>query len=297
MTKRSSHIRVPKLPAGWPSVSSPNYRDLPFNLLDPSERRFLKEITSRPLISNDDLVFLLHECFGSLVRNLSDDSLKRNLFSGEYYADREYYDSNGDYLGCIRVFRLGLVVAVPMPAQGTRFKHWFCYPSGTSFRLQRKNFTRPYPPHDPFSTWCFRELQKGLSEAECTGTGDHLRKLPHFNGNGDYIVDNCLRFNIDGNWKYFWFEIHTGSEKYDKSIFIRRLLTAEKELQERGKYVVIVPFKRDLDTATRAIKRYNLKAEEEGKPYLEMKISEIITYQGINHFREKIGFYKHITRV
>jgi len=296
--KRSPHIRIPKLPKDWPKVSSSNPRNLPFNLLETSERRFLKSISGRSLFSKEDLLDLLHECFGSLVGNLSDDSLGRNLYSGECYADREYYDSDGFYLGAIRVFRLGLVVAVPMPTLGSRFKHWFCYPSGPSFRLLRTNYTRPFPPHDPFASWCFRALQKKLTEEECTGAGELLRKIPHWYGNEDYVADNCLRFRVDGHWEYFWFEVHTGSEKYDESVFIPRLLTAEQALHDRGKYVVIVPFKRDLDAAFRAIKKYNLLAEiDEAKPILNLKVSEIITYQSIDHFREKLGFYNHKLRV
>jgi len=294
----SSHIVSPTLPANWPKQSSPTPRSLPFNLLSPAERRFLQSISSRSLFSREELIDLLHECFSDLIQNLSDDSIGRNLFSGECYADRVYFDPAGEPTGSVRVFRLGLVVAVPMPANGTRFKHWYCYPSmSPGIKLTRKNFIRPFPPHTPLSSWCFRVLREGLTEGECQSADNSMRKMTHWDQSGEYVADNCLRFRVNGRWQYYWFEVHTGTEGYDETIFIKRLLTAEKALPSRGKFVVIVPFKRDRDKALRAIKSYNKKIQGIEKPLLDLKVSEIITYQGINQFKEKLGFYKHTTRV
>ena len=298
MASSSKHIVSPQVPANWPKLSSSNPRSLPFNLLSPAERRFLQSISSRSLISREELIDLLHDCFGDLLQNISDLSIGRNLFSSECYADRVYFDPSGTPLGSIRVFRLGLVVAVPMPANGTRFKHWYCYPSmAPGIKLTRKNFVRPNPPHDAFSSWCFRALHEGLTEDECKSAENSMRKLAHWDQSGEYVADNCLRFRVNGRWQYYWFEVHTGTEGYDESIFIKRLLTAEKALLSRGKFVVIVPFKRDRDKALRAIKSYNRRIQGTEKPQLDLKVSEIITYQGIPQFKEKLGFYKHTTRV
>lgn len=300
LVKRSPSAPVPHLPAGWVAFSSPNPRSLPFPLLEPSERRFLQVVTSRALLNKDELLFLLHDCFGVLLSSLSDDSLGRNLFVGECYADREYYAPSSDraFLGSVRVFRLGLVCAVPMPATGTRLKYWYCYWRDTPYRLLPQNFVRPFPPHDAFASWCFSSLRAGLLEAEFSLSPPSFRKLPFWDGSGAYIADNCYVINKNGHKEHLWVEIHTGSEGYDEKIFIPRLLSAERELRGKGRYLVIVPFKRDLATAQRAIKKYNLQAESDGKkPSLELSLSEIVCYHELPSFREKLGFYRHATRV
>lgn len=296
--QRSPSASVPKLPTGWSSVSSPTARSLPFNLLSSSELQFLDMILQRPLFSKDDFSFLLHECFGDFLGNLSNDSLFNHLYSGECYADREYYSPTGSLRGSIRIFRLGLVSAYPMPKLGVRFEHWFGYPTCSPYRLVPSKFRRPFPHHDVFSNWCFRELQQGLTEDEITTTDSSRRKIPHWHGKGDYIADNCHRVLVNNKKEYIWFEVHTGAEGYDEDVFITRLLSAENHLKGKGRFVVIVPFKRDLDKARRGIQKYNLKAEvDENKPILELEVSEIISYHGIKNFKEKLGYYEHASRV
>lgn len=112
------------------------------------------------------------------------------------------------------------------------------------------------------------------------------------------VADNCYRVSIDGHKEYLWVEVHTGSEGYDEKVFIPRLISAERFLSGRGKFLVIVPFKRDVTTVKHVIHRYNLLAEEdETKPVLDLQLSEVISYQGISSFREKIGIYSHKKRV
>ena len=295
---RSSSASVPKLPSGWSSVSSSSARSLPFNLLNSSELQFLDLLLRRPLFSKDDFAFLLHECFGEFLCNLSNDSLFNHLYSGECYADREYYSATGSLRGSVRVFRLGLVSAYPMPKVGVRFEHWFGYPTCPPYRLVSSKFRRPFPHHDVLSNWCFRELQSGLTEEEIITTDSSRRKIPHWHGKGDHITDNCHRILVDNRQEYFWFEVHTGAEGYDEEVFISRLLSAEQYLKDKGRYIVIVPFKRDLDKAKRSIQKYNQKAEtDESKPVLELAVSEIISYHGIKNFKEKLGFYEHVSRV
>lgn len=296
--QRSSSASVPKLPSGWGNVSSPTARSLPFHLLESSELQFLDLLLQRPLFNKADFSFLLHECFGEFVGNLSNDSLFNHLYSGECYADREYYDSQGSYLGCVRVFRLGLVSAYPMLKLGVRFEHWFGYPTCPPYRLLPSKFCRSYPHHDVLGNWSFRELQKGLTEEEITATKPSQRKISHWHGKGEYVSDNCHRILVDNKKEYFWFEVHTGAEGYDEEYFITRLLSTEKHLKNKGRYIVIVPFKRDLDKAKRGIQKYNLKAEaDDSKPSLELHLSEIISYHGITNFKEKLGYYEHATRV
>jgi len=298
LVKRSRFARVPSIPVGWVKSTVPNPRNLPFPLLDPSELRFLKVISGRELFSREELVDLLHDCFGELVSSLGDDSFGGNLFVGECYADREYFTRDGVSRGFIRVFRLGLVCAVPMPAEGTRFKYWYCYWREKPYRLLSSNFVRPLPPHNPFSSWCFRALRDGLSEDEMSLASLSTRRIPLWDGSGDYVADNCYRVTSNGKQNYLWVEIHTGSEGYDERYFIPRLLSAERHLKGKGRYVVIVPFKRDLALAKRSIRKYNLVAtENETKPSLDLQLSEIISYQQIDSFREKLGFYKHATFV
>jgi len=301
MVSRSRYARVPPLPAGWLQKTCPTPRDLPFERLLPGELRFFKSIVSRSLFSKVELVDLLHACFGDLVSSLCDDSLGGNLFVGECYADREYFTRGGVSRGFIRVFRLGLVCAVPMPIDSSRFAHWFCYPSmSPPYRLLPSNFARPFPPHNVFASWCFSRFRIGLSEDDISEVAPKQRVLPLLDSASVYVSDHCLRVHSSSGSETLWFEVHTGSEGYDEQVFIPRLLSAEHFLQANGngRFVVIVPFKRDRDRALRSIKNYNKKAElDDSKPFLALEHCEIITYFGLSSFKEKLGFYKHISRV
>lgn len=295
MVKRSKYAIIPTVPLGWVSTSCQNWRDLPFPLLDPSELLFLKQITRRSLFSKQEFLDLLYACFGHLISHLCEDSLSRHLFVGECYADREYHSGED---GSIRVFRLGLVVAVPMPAAGTQFEYWFCYPSHASFDLSPKNFSRPYPPHDVFASFCLEHFCKDLSEDEFSLASSSLLEIPLWHGRKNYVADACYRLHLNGKSEYLWFEFHTGSEDYYEKDFIERLLSAEQFLKGKGRYVVIVPFKRDREKAKRYIRKYNLLAQEDdSKPLLDLQLCEIITFQHIPLFREKLGFYIHKKRV
>ncbi|MHA1307089.1 MAG: hypothetical protein ACTSQN_07330 [Candidatus Heimdallarchaeota archaeon] len=299
MVKRSVYARVPPVPSGWLTKTCPTPRDFPFERLLPGELRFFKSIVGRSLFSKDELIDLLHDCFGELVSSLSDDSLGGNLFVGECYADREYFSRVGVSRGFIRVFRLGLVCAVPMPIDSSRFQYWFCYPRmSPPYRLLPSNFSRPFPPHSVFSSWCFSRLRSGLGEDDISEVDPGKRAIPLLGSDSEYVSDHSFRVHARGVSETFWFEVHTGSEGYDESVFIPRLLAAEHFLKGKGRFVVIVPFKRDRDRALRAIKNYNKKAElTDSKPSLDLAVSEIITYFGIDAFREKLGFYHHLTRV
>jgi len=295
LVKRSVSARVPRVPVCWSEKSFSSTDSVPFHLLDRCERLFLSRITQRSLWDRRSFFDLLYECFGHLLAGISEDSLKCHLISGECYADRQYHSGRD---GSVRVFRLGLVCVCPMPVRGARLEHWFCFPRVNPYRLLLSNFIRPFPVHDPFSSWCFRRLRSGASEDEMKLVTPSLRKIPLWDGSGEYVADNCLRILVDGSWETFWFEVHTGSEGYDETTFLPRLLSAERHLKGKGRFVVIVPFKRDFQKAQRAIRSYNrLAYTAESKPSLDLEVSEIITYHGIDDFREKLGYYKHYTRV
>jgi len=297
LVKRVKSSRVPVLPVGWGSHSSLNFNDLSFSLLTKSERRFLRSLcpnpfgSPQPIFSREDFLFLLREHFGALLSGICNDSLFAHLVLGECYADRQFHSGVG---GSLRVFRLGLVRAYPFPRKGVRFEYWFGYPR-ERYRLLPSNFRASFPPHDAFSERCFVTLRAGLEDS-ILHTDASLWRLPHWDGSGDFVVDNCLRVDGNGDSQYFWFEVHTGSERYDEGIFLKRLLTAEKELVGRGRFVVIVPFKRDRDKAFHAISSYNRKAKNDPSlPELALKISQIVHFSALSDLREQLGFYRHRT--
>lgn len=68
----------------------------------------------------------------------------------------------------------------------------------------------------------------------------------------------------------------------------------ENQLNNKGRFAVIVPFGRDVDKARIAIKRYNEQAAISGeKSLLQLKISRIIHYSQIAQLKEEMGFYQH----
>ncbi len=244
MVKRVSSSEPPVAPSGWSTHSTQNFDHLPFHLLSKSERRFLAALTPnpfgspQPLFSVADFLFLLRSHFGSLLDRFCNDSLRIHLTTGECYTDRVFFSGAG---GSLRVFRLGLVRAYPIPRKGARFAYWFGFPR-EHYPLVSHNFRARFPPHDSFAELCFRTLREGL-EGSLFHAADSLWRLPHWDGSGDFVVDNCLRVEHLDKTSYWWFEVYTGSKAYDERDFLKRLLTAEKELKDRGRYVVLVPFK------------------------------------------------------
>ncbi|MHA1434762.1 MAG: hypothetical protein ACTSO7_13045 [Candidatus Heimdallarchaeota archaeon] len=246
-----------------------------------------------------EFLFLLRDCFGELLTTISDESLRAQLLSGECYADREYFAQDGSFLGSIRVFRLGLVCVSPLPRKGVRLEHSFCFPfSSSSYRLHSSNFVRPFPVHDPFSQLCFAALTAGVSEEILTPTPVVRRKIPLWDGSGSHVADHCFRYSFNGRSDFLWFEIHTGSEGYDERYLIPRLLSAEFFCKGKGRYVVIVPFKRDLSKVRFALEKYNRAASlSADKPFLELTVCDVVSYTGLDGFREKLGLYRHRSKV
>ncbi|MBD3189823.1 MAG: hypothetical protein GF308_04230, partial [Candidatus Heimdallarchaeota archaeon] len=240
-----AHLRLTAngLPAGWPSHSSPNPDELPKYLLSTKELQFVVALMPneyggrQPLYDKEGIIGLLRASWGELWEGLSDASLLKNLTSGKKYCDREYYEG-GKLISSVRPFRKGLLQKFPMPKKGVRFEYWYGYPRET-FRLGKKNFAAKYPPHDAFGGWCVRRIREGI-----TGSINQLpreyRKLAHFDGSGDYVADQSYRIEIDGKKSYWWVEIHTGSEGYGWEKFLKRIVTAEERLKDRGKFLVIV---------------------------------------------------------
>jgi len=300
MVSRISSSLPPVLPAGWSTLSTPNFNDLPFGLLTKSERRFLGVLcpnpfgSSQPVFSRGDFLFLLRDFFGEFLDGFSNDSLLAHLLRGECYADRQYFSRGGVFSGSLRIFRLGLVRAYAFPRKGVRFEYRFGFPR-ERYRLVPSNFSCPFPPHDAFSELCFSSLRGGL-EGSIFHADDSLWRLPHWDGSGDFVVDNCFRVEHAGQHSYWWFEVHTGSEGWGEDIFLKRLLTAEQELAGRGRFAIIVPFKRDRDKALHAIRSYNLKAmSDPSLPKLELALSQVIHFTALDSLREQLGFYRHRT--
>ncbi|MBD3190152.1 MAG: hypothetical protein GF308_05895 [Candidatus Heimdallarchaeota archaeon] len=181
-----------------------------------------------------------------------------------------------------------------MPKKGVRFEYWYGYPR-EKYRLGKKHFAAKYPPHDAFGGWCVKRLREGIA-GSINQLPQEYRKIAHFDGSGDYVADQSYRLTIDGKKSYCWVELHTGSEGYGWEKFLKRIITAEERLRERGKFLVIVPFKREKEKAKRAIKKYNEAEEREG-PRIEQKVSQVIAYEEIADWQEQEGLYEHQKRV
>jgi len=297
MVKRVSSSLPPIISSTWPATSTLNFNQLPFHHMTKSERRFVSALcpnpfgSPQPLFNRIDFLFLLRQFFGGFLSDISNDSLLAHMFTGECYADRQY--SSGAK-GSLRVFRLGLVRAYPIPRKGVRFEYWFGYPR-EHYQLHSQNFRAKLPPHDAFAEQCFAVLRTGL-EGSLFSADYSLWRLSHWDGSGDFVVDNCLRVEHNGMSSYWWFEVHTGSKAYNTNDFLKRLLTAEKELKGRGRYVVIVPFKRERDKALQAIYEYNHQAKTNSSlPELILNLSQIVHFTALGNLREQMGFYRHRT--
>ena len=245
-----------------------------------------------PLVIADKLKDLWPEFLDSI----SSRSIAANFYSGKKYAEREYFSPDGRFLGHLHLFSTGLLRAYPLPRKGG-FKFYYGYPR-ERYQLIPANYRSSFPPHDVFAAWCFQQLTDGISPFNLQKLSDQYLTIPHWDGKGTFVCDGCYRVNLDGEPTTWWIEVHTGSEGYDERVFIRRLLTMEHQLKNKGRFAVIVPFGRDIDKARIAIKRYNEQVAISGeKPLLQLKISEIIHYLQIVQLREEMGFYRHKKKV
>ena len=241
-----------------------------------------------PLVIADKL----KELWPKFLDSISSRSIAANFYSGKKYSEREYFSPEGCFLGHLHLFSTGLLRAYPMPRKGG-FKFYYGYPR-ERYQLIPTNYRSNFPPHDVFASWCFQQLVEGISAHTFQKLSDKHLTIPHWDGKGSFVCDGCYRVNLDGGSTNWWIEIHTGSEGYDERVFIRRLLTMEYQLNNKGRFAVIVPFGRDVDKARIAIKKYNERVAISGKkPLLKLQISRIIHYMQIKQLKEEIGFYIH----
>ncbi|MGC9778285.1 MAG: hypothetical protein HZR80_03495 [Candidatus Heimdallarchaeota archaeon] len=285
----------------FPEFSFPNFRGYPPALLSSSEIAFVRELLSGsplPLFSGEQLALLIHRHFPHLVGNVAPYSLYRNLLSGDTYADREYFVKNGSKKGELFLFRKGLVRAYPMPAFRTRFAYWYGYPR-EQYRLAKGNFRSKFPPHDTFASWCRSSFSAGLAGSVLEDVSDRFRVIPHWDGSGTFVSDFVYKAHLPEDNRFYWFEVHTGSEGYGEDIFLKRLLTMEQFLADRDNsfFIVLVPFASDVVKGEEAIRKYNLQAGGAGnKPFLSLAKSRLLHYKQLKSLRGEVGSYDHSTR-
>ncbi|MGC9778577.1 MAG: hypothetical protein HZR80_04990 [Candidatus Heimdallarchaeota archaeon] len=127
---------------------------------------------------------------------------------------------------------------------------------------------------------------------------DRLRVVPHFDGSGEFVADFVYRARLPDSVRFYWFEIHTGSEGFDENIFLKRLLTMEQFLAERENsyFVVLVPFASDVVKGEEAIRKYNQQIATTQKPILSLQKSRILHYKQISSLRGEVGHFEDKTR-
>ncbi|MGC9778309.1 MAG: hypothetical protein HZR80_03615 [Candidatus Heimdallarchaeota archaeon] len=280
--------------------SLPDFREYPPTLLSSSEIAFVRELLSGsplPLFSGEQLALLIHRHFSPLVGNVAPYSLYRNLLSGDTYANREYFSKDGSKKGELFLFRKGLVRAYPMPVSRTRFAYWYGYPR-EQYRLAKGNFRSKFPPHDAFTSWCRSSFNDGLAGSVLEDVSNRFRVIPHWDDSGAFVSDFVYKAHLPEDNRFYWFEVHTGSEGYTEAIFLKRLLTMEQFLTDRENsyFVVLVPFASDVVKGEEAIRKYNSQVASTQKPTLILQKSRILHYKQIGSLRGEVGYYEHSTR-
>lgn len=283
----------------FPSESIPNFELYPKSFLDAEEQAFLLWLhpggLPRPLISSFEVASQVKSLWDYLFPTINLPSLSRHLYSGRSYANREYILRSGHRIG-LWLFRKGLLRKYPMPAKRAKLQFLYGYPREV-YRLVPKNFCASFPPHATFARWVFSELWADVQHASLAKASPPLLSVPHWDGSGVFVCDNCFSVPLLGRDYYLWVEVHTGSEGYDERYFLKRLLTMEHYLSERkhGQFIIIVPFARNLLTASTAITQYNTKIEREGLalPILDLRFSRILHFGQIKELKESLGLYEH----
>ena len=78
---------------------------------------------------------------------------------------------------------------------------------------------------------CAKVLQEGVGSGVLRKVNPKKYAVLHWTRSGHYVADNCYWMNFHGQEEYLWQEVHTGSESYDHSVFLKRLLTMEEHLR------------------------------------------------------------------
>ena len=284
----------------------PDWSAYPKSFLSEQEQDFVEWLLSHRinntilLRSNLEVAEQAQELWSEVLADKSLSSIATNLCSGKSYLNREYR------LGKRRIglwlFAKGLLFKFRVPTPRAPFKYEYCYPcfSTQPISLNGSSFEVPYPPHDYFSSLCVQVFRDGISPTILRQLPSSSRVIPHWDGSGDFVADICYRLDLFGQSRTLWVEVHTGSEGYDLSYFLRRLLTMEQYLTDRpaDRFLVIVPFLQDVATAQRSIEKYNasVSSQQVSTPALSLARSSILCFNQIPAWKESFGFYQHRTR-
>ena len=285
------------------SHSFPNFEDYPKRYLSTEEQElvlWLQTFKVRDyytLVSAEQLATKIKELWSWLLKDISVKSVAKHLVKGKEKSSNRSY-ANKEYQVGVRkyglwLFRKGLLRAYPVPARQAKQKYMYSYPL-EKYQLIQRNYRSKFPPHNYFASMCTKALQEGVGSGVLRKVNPRKYVVPHWDDSGRYIADNCYWMNFHGQEEYLWQEVHTGSEQYDQTVFLKRLLTMEEYLSRKGTgyYVVFVPFVRDKQKAMQAIEKYNEMNKITGRT-LELQRSFIEPYSAINLFKERIGVYSH----
>jgi len=287
--------------------SVPNFEEFPKVFLSEEEQEFILWLNSsgttgkQLLFSASDVALKIKVLWSFLLPHISVDSLSKHLVrttphsSTRSYANREYLVGKRTF--GLWLFRKGLLRGYPLPAKQAKLQYFYAYPREVYSLLSESNFRASFPPHDYFSDLVFAELWRKVGQDTLHKASSEKRRIPHWDESGVYVTDNCYRVPVLGRDYHVWFEVHTGSERYDEQFFLKRLVTMEQFLSSRkhGQYIVLVPFPRDVTTALTAIKKYNAKVGRQGEDHLMIRLSHsrIVHFGQLDGLKESLGLYQH----
>ena len=303
MIKRTSATTFIPL-ADWHEYSIPKFIDFPKYKLKKFEGKFLSRMLVHPqskrplpLYSSIDIAYLLKDCFSELLSEISSSTLRKHLLKGKGYAEQFIYKSTGTNL---RLFSKGLVRGFRFPTE-TGYHIKYGYPR-SRYKLLPANFISPHPPHAEFLELINQNLFVDVLEGLLQPADDKMLKVLHWEDDKKYTADGCYRLTYADNpskYSYVWLEAHTGTEGYDSRIFLKRIVTAEQKMKGRGEFLIIVPFTTDIDKGQTAIREYNEcnEVKDGEKPKIELKITTIIDFRRIKHWKCRKGLLKHKTVV
>ena len=298
---------VPSSQSRWSDVlthSIPTWANYPKRFLSTEELEFGLWLQSYrvqgyyELLTAEVLVSKVKELWSDLLRNISLSTLTKHLVRltpsssrhNKSYLNREYRLPNGRKFG-LWLFRKGIIRGYSVSVRGARYRVLYGYPV-EYYSLVMKNYVSGYPPHDYFASQCTTALQDGIGSNVLRKVNPDRYRVPHWEGDKDYVVDNCYAFQSNGREQYLWQEVHTGSEGYNEHIFLKRIITMENFLTTtgRGYFVVFVPFVRDFtERVAPALERLKALAPD----IVPLRRCFVVPYTHIDLFKERLGFYHH----
>ncbi len=215
-------------------------------------------------------------------------SIARNLATGSCYVAGGYNNSKAKFPNLFEKNLIRLYPWVSDSQAPESIMVAFPYENGYNILL-KKNWKAKYAPHEPLHRVFLEKLLAGVSPQKLSHAENKSLKIPHWHGEGFWVLDDILRRTYTTGKDYWYLETYTGSERFS-DFFINRILTAQKHIRDHpsNHFVFFLRTNKDVQKAEQAITTHNNKSQETEQ---EITVRNIFfySYRHLSSFKKKLG--------